>query len=57
MLQMPLSRDLNGKIPGQSFLKQLSSGECSPQKTRQLGHEDFLLCMVKKNHFDMASIF
>lgn len=57
MLQMPLSRGLNGKFPSQSSLKQLSSGECSLQKTRQLRHEDFLLCMVKKNRFDMAPVF
>lgn len=57
MLQMPLSRGLNGKFPGQSSPKQLSSGECSPLKTRQLGHEEFLPCMVKKNHFDAAPLF
>lgn len=54
---MPLSGVLNGKFPGQSSPNQLSSGECSTQKIRQPGHEEFLPCMVEKNHFDAAPVF
>lgn len=44
MFQRPLSRDLNEKFHSQSSPKQLSSGGCAPQKTKQMGHMEFLPC-------------